>query len=187
MSATVRHAPRRHQHTVADYYRMAETGILPAGLRVELIEGEIIDMAPIGSRHASTVDRLAFLFNRAVGNQAWVRVQNPVRLNDFSEPEPDLALLRWRDDFYAGGHPGPQDVLLIVEVADASLEYDRDTKLPLYARHGIPEAWLIDLAGKRIERHHKPSAQGYGERTTLHDRAAPLALPDCAISLAGLV
>jgi len=174
-------------HSVADYYRMAEAGILAREAHVELIDGEIIDTAPMGSRHASVVDRLVHLFKRAVGDRAWVRSQNPIRLGDFSEPEPDLALLRWRDDFYAAAHPAANDVLLIVEVADSSLQYDRDIKLPLYARHGIPEVWLIDLDSNRAERFITPGKEAYGECLELSGTVAPILLPDCRIELPKLL
>jgi Uma2 family endonuclease len=148
--------PRRHRLTVADYYRMAEVGILDAEARVELIDGDIIDMVPPGSPHAATVHYLTEVLVRAVAGRANVLVQNPVRLSDFSEPQPDVALLRRRDDFYRARHPQPDDVLLIVEVAATSLRFDRDTKVPLYARHGIPELWLVDVGNRRLSRHRAP-------------------------------
>jgi Uma2 family endonuclease len=153
--------PRRHRLTVADYYRMAEVGILDPEARVELIDGEIIDMAPPGSPHAAIVDHLNEVFVRAVQDRASVRVQNPVRLSEYSEPQPDLALLRRRDDFYRERHPQPDDVLLIIEVAATSLRFDRETKLPLYARHGIPEVWLVDLESRRLSRYRAPQHGSY--------------------------
>jgi len=153
--------PRRHRLTVADYYRMAEVGILAPDARVELIDGEIIDMAPPGSLHAATVDRLMEVLARAVDGRASVRVQNPVRLSELSEPQPDVALLRRREDFYSEHHPTPADVLLIVEVADTSLRFDRDTKMSLYAVHGIPEMWLVDLRGRRLVRYRAPQQGSY--------------------------
>ena len=152
---------RRHRLNVDEYYRMAEAGILGPDARVELIEGEIIDMAPIASRHAAVVRQLAHILHQNVGDQAIVSTQNPVRLDRYSEPEPDLALLRPRDDFYAAAHPGPGDVLLIIEVADTSLRYDREIKIPLYARHGIPEVWLVDLENERLLRFLEPGPDGY--------------------------
>jgi len=148
--------PRRHRLTVADYYRMAEVGILDSEARVELIDGEIIDMAPPGSPHAAAVMYLTEVLVRAVGGRASVLAQNPVRLGEYSEPQPDLALLRRRDDFYRERHPQPDDVLLIVEVAASSLRFDRKKKIPLYARHGIPEMWLVDLGGRRLVRYRAP-------------------------------
>jgi Uma2 family endonuclease len=153
--------PRRHRLTVTDYYRMAEVGILDAEARVELIDGEIIDMAPPGSPHAATVDYLNEVFVRAVEGRASVRVQNPVRLSEYSEPQPDLALLRRRDDFYREHHPRADDVLLIIEVAASSLRFDRRKKTPLYARHEIPEMWLVDLGGRRLVRYRSPLQGAY--------------------------
>jgi Uma2 family endonuclease len=154
-------APRRHRLCVDDYYRMAEVGILRPDERVELIEGEIIDVPPPGSLHAGTVDELAEALRAAVGRKALLRVQSPIRLNEYSEPQPDLALLRPRADYYKSAHPGPADVLLIVEVAQSSLAYDRDVKLPLYARHGVPEVWLLDLEHDRLIRHRGPRENGF--------------------------
>lgn len=153
--------PRRHRLTVADYYRMAEVGILDVEARVELIDGDIIDMAPLGSPHAAAVHFLTEVLVRAVDGRANVLAQDPVRLSDFSEPQPDLALLRRRDDFYRERHPRPEDVLLIVEVAATSLRFDRETKLPLYARHGVPEMWLVDLGSRRLSRFRAPQHGSY--------------------------
>jgi Uma2 family endonuclease len=153
--------PRRHWLTVDDYYRMAEVGILDPEARVELIEGEIIDMAPPGSPHAATVHYLNEVLMKAVEGRANVLVQNPVRLSRYSEPQPDLALLRRRLDFYRERHPQPADVLLIVEIAASSLRFDRRKKVPLYARHGIPETWLVDLGGRRLVRYRAPQQAAY--------------------------
>lgn len=147
---------QKHYFSVDDYYRMADAGVFPIEARVELIEGEVIEMSPIGNRHAGCVNRLCTLLNREAHGLAIVAVQNPVRLNDFSEPQPDIALLKPRDDFYASAHPTPADVLLIIEVADTTAEYDRRVKLPLYARAGIPEAWLMILPKDIIEVHSQP-------------------------------
>jgi Uma2 family endonuclease len=161
MSHAVSDLPRRHWLSVDDYYRMAQIGIIAPDDRVELIEGEIIDMAPPGSPHASTVHRLVELFMLATGGRATVLVQNPVRLSNYSEPQPDVALLKRREDFYSEHHPRPSDVLLVVEVATSSLRFDRDTKAPLYARYSIPEMWLVDLQGRRLVRHRRPEQGGY--------------------------
>ena len=170
----------RRSFTVEEYYRMARVGILTEDDRVELIEGEIIKMTPVGSRHAACVDRLTHLFSASVRGQAIVRVQNPVRLSERSEPQPDLALLRFRPDFYASSHPGPQDVLLVIEVAETSLELDREIKLPLYARSGIAEAWLVDLAGQQLEVCLRPTPRGYEEvrRVGRGARVRSQAFPD---------
>jgi Uma2 family endonuclease len=141
----------RRCFNVTEYYRMAEAGILSEDDRVELIEGEVIEMNPIGSRHAACVNRLNMLLSRQTEGALIVSVQNPIRLNNYSEPEPDIVLLRPREDFYVQGHPTPSDVLLVIEVADTSGEYDRNIKVPLYARAGIPELWLIDLSQDTVE------------------------------------
>jgi Uma2 family endonuclease len=146
---------RRH-FNVTEYYRMAAAGVFTEDDRVELIEGEIIEMNPIGSRHAACVGRLTESLGRMVGGKAIVWVQNPVQVNDYSEPLPDIALPKRRDDFYAQAKPQPADVLLIIEVSDSSVEYDRDIKLPLYARAGIPEMWLVNLPQETIEIYSQP-------------------------------
>jgi Uma2 family endonuclease len=142
--------PIRRLFTVPEYHRLGEAGILTEHDRAELIEGEIIQMTPIGSEHAACVDRLNRLLQRP-DSPLIVRVQNPIWLSDHSEPQPDICLLRSREDYYAAGHPGPRDVLLVVEVADTSLEYDRTTKLSLYATAGIPEVWVVDVNSARVE------------------------------------
>ena len=140
---------------------MMEAGILSESDHVELIDGEVIEMSPIGSRHAACVDRLNKLLNKL--DQVIVRVQNPIRLDDFSEPQPDITLLRARDDFYAQGHPLPSDVLLVIEVADSSTEFDRAVKLPLYAEALIAEFWLVNLPDEKIELFSHPSSGSYQE------------------------
>jgi Uma2 family endonuclease len=174
--------------TVAEYHRMAETGILSEDDRVELIEGEIVAMSPIGSRHAACVARLTALFSRA-GRHVIVWVQNPIRLAENSEPQPDVALLRPRADFYAAEHPGPEDVLLIVEVAETSAASDREVKVPLYARFGIPEVWLVDLAAEQVEVFRQPSSQGYQAILTLRrgESLTPLLLPDLSFTVDALL
>jgi Uma2 family endonuclease len=182
MSLAIADPPRRHRLTVSDYYRMAEVGILAPDARVELIDGEIFDMAPPGSLHAATVHRLNTILVRAVEDDAVVLVQNPVRLNQLSEPQPDLALLKGREDFYSQSHPGPDDVLLVVEIADSSLRFDRDTKVSLYAAHGIPEMWLVDLRGRRLVRHRGP-VQGSYTQVDEPDLGTPIEIS----ALAGVV
>ena len=150
MSTLMESWPRRHRISAEDYHRMAEIGVLAPDARVELIEGEIIDMAPIGKDHTSVVDQLTRLFVRAVGDDAIVRVQGSVRLSDFSEPEPDLVLLRPRADFYRGRYANGDDTLLVIEVSDSTLRYDRDFKVPFYARHRVPEVWIFDLQHEQL-------------------------------------
>ncbi|MEK6323881.1 MAG: Uma2 family endonuclease [Acidobacteriota bacterium] len=152
---------QKHYFNVDEYYRMAEVGLLTENDRVELIEGEIIEMSPIGSRHGGTLNRSSAFLHRKLDDIAIVSVQNPVRLNDFSEPQPDLALLKPRKDFYSKSHPIAEDVLVVIEVSDTSLAYDRNVKLPLYARAGIPESWLIVLAKEVIELHSQPKNGKY--------------------------
>src|SRR5262245_58022038 len=137
--------PQRHRITVHDYHRMGEIGVFAPDARVELIEGEIIDMAPIGNDHQSVVDQLNRQLVRAVGERAIVRVQGSIRLSQWSEPGPDLVLLAPRPDFYRGEFALGTDTLLVIEVSDTTLKYDRDIKVPLYARHGVPEAWVVDV------------------------------------------
>jgi len=149
--------------TVEDYHRLAEAGILGDDDRVELLDGQVVEMTPIGPDHAGCVDALIRLLSPLAGTAAIVRVQNPIVLGQRWEPQPDVTLLRPRPDGYRRTHPGPEDVLLVIEVADASLPTDREVKLPRYAAAGIPEAWLVDLAGDVIEVHRQPGAEGYRE------------------------
>ena len=177
--------PGRVRFTVDDYYRMAEAGIFDEDSRLELIDGDVIAMSPLGPNHAGEVDRLNRVFQRRVENRAIVRVQNPVRLNQRSEPQPDLTLLRPRDDFYRASHPGPADVLLLIEVMDSSASYDRGTKLGLYARAGIAEVWLIDLNGDRVEVYRNLESENYTESLirTHGETIVPLAFPDLALDV----
>jgi Uma2 family endonuclease len=178
----------RWSFTVAEYHRMGEAGIFNEDDRVELIEGEIVAMSPIGSRHAACVDRIASLLRDRVTDMI-VRVQNPVRLSDDSEPQPDLSLVRACDDFYAGGHPKPEDVRLLIEVADASVMYDRNTKIPLYARSGIPEVWLVDLVTNVVEVHSTPAGNAYSQmqRFARGATVASAQVPDLRMAAAELL
>ena len=169
-------APARHRLDADAYHRMGEAGILGADERTELIGGDIIDMAPIGQGHAGTVDGLLEALFVACAGRAIVSAQNPVRLDQHNEPQPDLAVLRRRADFYAtGDRPGPADVLLIVEVADSSLRFDRTVKLPMYARAGIPEVWIVDLRARAVEVHREPGGDAY-RRMATHGAGEDLAL-----------
>jgi Uma2 family endonuclease len=178
----------RHKLTVADYHRMAEVGILAANARVELIEGEIFDMAPIGSKHGSVVDKLTRLLVRAVGDYAIVRVQGSIRLNRHTEPQPDIALLKYRADFYENAIPSANEVALLIEVADSTLVYDRDVKAPLYALAGIPEYWLFDLDNRQIVFHCQPIDGQYRRITALGTPSiiSIQALENISIDLSGL-
>lgn len=149
--------------SAAEYHRMAETGILSEDDRVELIEGEVLTMAPIDSRHAACIGRFTEILSRLSDLDAIVWVQNPILLDERTEPEPDVALLSRRGDFYSGQHPVPTDVLMVIEVADTSIEYDRRVKLPLYAWSGLPEVWIVDLSAETIEIHSRPVTGEYRE------------------------
>lgn len=152
---------QRRRFTVKEYYQMAEVGIIKADERVELIAGEIVKMAPIGIPHAGCVRRLNGIFNKLLSGKAIVDTQNPIDLNDDSEPEPDLILLRWRDDYYAEKHPQPEDILLLVEVADSTVKYHREVKIPLYAENGIDEVWLIDINQQLVEVYREGVGNSY--------------------------
>lgn len=152
---------KRRLFDVDEYYAMADAGILTEDDRVELLDGEIVAMTPIGITHASCVDRLNHLLVSRFGERAIVRVQNPVRLGRYTEPQPDFSLLKWRDDGYSTGHPGPEDVLLLIEVSDTSVNSDRAVKLPLYARAGIREVWIVNLPAQSVEVYSEPAGSEY--------------------------
>jgi Uma2 family endonuclease len=174
---------------VDEYHRMAAAGILRREDRVELIEGEIVETTPIGRRHLGAVDYLTRRFVQGCGDRAIVRVQGAIRLNRHSEPEPDLLLLNPRPDFYRGGDAGPSDVLLLVEVAETSLDYDRGVKAILYGRVGIPEVWVVDLPGERVEVCRGPATEGYREvqNRGRGEQVAPAAFPDLAIAVSEIL
>ena len=169
----------RYRFSVDEYDKIVELGILSDDARVELIEGEIVDMAPIGLRHALCVDNLTRLFSRLVSDEAIVRVQNPVRLNEYSQVQPDVTLLRLRDYSKDRQHPGPEDILLAVEVSDTTLIKDRRLKLPLYARAGTPEVWIVNIPQERIEVHSQPEGDGYKTVRRLR-RGQSVAIPGFA-------
>ena len=177
--------PQRRLFTVDDYYRMAAAGILAEDDSVELIEGEVIRTSPAGSDHASCVNRLTRLLTLRLGEQAIVAVQNPVHLDDQTELEPDLAVLRPREDFYAERHPIPEDILLLIEVSRSSLEFDHQVKLPLYARHGIPELWVVNLVDGVVEVHRDPKDGQYLARQDYRrgESLASLAMRDLELKV----
>ena len=181
--------PPRRQFTVDEYERMIAAGIIREGERVELVEGEIVHMAAMGGAHAACVRRTDRWFERRVGEHAIVSVQCPIRLPPRGEPEPDIALLRPRADFYAAQHPGPGDVLLVIEVSDATLAYDRRVKVPMYARAGVSELWVVDVQAGTVEVHRDPRGNHY-QQVALYrrgDRLSPLAFPDLSIGVAEIV
>lgn len=161
MSASVQLA--HHLFTVADYHRMLESGVLNEDSQVELLNGEIIKMSPIGKRHSARVNRLNKLLSTELDPALVIGVQDPIQLDDYSEPQPDLSVLKARDDFYESAPPLPADVLVLIEVADSSAAVDREVKLPAYAQAGVAEVWLVDLTKDRIEVHSNPHNGVYQE------------------------
>ena len=182
-------AARKRPFTVGEYYRMAAAAILTEEDRVELIAGQIVAMSPIGSRHAACVDRLNGLLHRQQGASFIVRVQSPIALDAYSEPEPDVVLLRPRTDFYADAHPVAADVLLAIEVSDTSADYDREVKLSLYAQAGLPEVWLIDLQKGHIEVYARPQGDAYQQRAEVTADATLTSptIPQLALAAADLL
>lgn len=174
----------RYRFTVKDYYRMAEADILDPNTRVELIEGQILEMPPIGPPHAVIVDRLAALLIRAVGDRATVRTQHPVLLSEITEPQPDLCVVRPRDAYFHR-HPEAEDILLVIEVSDSSVAYDRIKKGRLYSRSWIPEYWLVNIPDRKLEVYRSPGPEGYEEKQELRggNRAVPHALPDVTVEI----
>jgi Uma2 family endonuclease len=177
--------PARYKFTVDDYYKMAEVGILHEDSRVELIDGDIIMMSPIGRRHASRLTRLATFFFSKLGDRAVIWVQNPLSIDASSQLQPDIAVLKPRADFYLSALPVPADVLLLVEVMDSSASYDRGVKLPLYATSKISEVWLVDLNAERIETFRRPVGEVYTENGTSPRglSLAPEAFPDAVLQV----
>lgn len=183
----IRSLPARRPIDVAAYYRMVEVGILGPEDRVELIGGEIIDMVPIGSDHACTTGDLVRKLTLALGDAALVTGSSPLRIDDYNEPEPDVLVLRWRDDRYRSALPGPADVLLLLEVANTSLAFDRTTKAALYAAAGVADYWIVDLAGRSVEVCREPGPAGFANRARIATGSvAPLAFPDLALDVADL-
>ena len=179
----------RRKLDIWEYHRMGEAGVFTEGDRVELIEGELIQMSPIGSAHSGAINGTTRALVRAVGDAAIVSVQNPVRLGDHSEPEPDFLLLRPRADDYRIRTPVAGDVLLLIEVADSSLRYDRAVKLPLYARHGVPEVWVVDLAASLVEWFRLPEGEAYTEtgRAVRGETLTPALLPDVPVPVTAIL
>ncbi|TAE58307.1 MAG: Uma2 family endonuclease [Nostocales cyanobacterium] len=175
----------RHQFTVNQFHKMAESGILSENDRVELIRGEMIDMSPIGTRHSGCVLFLTNSLPLLLGKLALVSVRNPVELDEISEPQPDIALLKPRPDFYSNSHPQPEDIFLLIEVADTTVKYDREVKIPLYAEANISEVWLIDVNQELIEVYRHPIQGIYQDIQTLekNQSLSILAFPDVNINV----
>lgn len=181
--------PLRRRFTADEFERLAEVGILHEDDRLELLDGDIVEMTPIRTDHAGCVNALNAIFTRRLGDRIIAAVQNPVRLDDFNEPQPDFCLLRPRDDFYRNAHPGGPDVLLLVEVAHTSQKYDRDIKAPLYGRYGVQETWVVDVGRGVVDTYCEPSPDGYQRhrRRGPGEPLAPEAFPDLALDVREIV
>jgi Uma2 family endonuclease len=179
----------KRRFTVDDYHRMGQSGILSEDDRVELVDGEVVTMSAIGPRHSSCIDRTNRIFVMRLGDRAIVRIQSSLRLDRYNEPEPDVMLLRPRDDFYAPRLPGPSDTLLVMEVSDSSIDYDREVKAPLYAASNVPEYWIANLDARQIECYSEPEGGAYRtiRRFGAHESVAPALLPDCVIAVRDLI
>ena len=187
-AALMEEEPRRHRIRVDEYYRMVEVGLLDPKARVELIDGEIIDMAPLGDPHMATVDRINELLIHAVSERAIVRCQGAVQLGDYSAPQPDFTLLERRQDYYRSRRAVSSDVLLTIEVSDTTFKYDSGRKKSLYARHDVPELWIIDIPRARILLFRRPSGDDYLEKSVLDvpDTMSIERLPGVALDLSPL-
>jgi len=181
--------PLKHLTNLDEWRRMGEANIFPPGSRVELINGEILDMAPIGSYHAGHLKNINKLFTRLMPEDLITSVQDPLQLGDLSEPEPDFMLLKPHADNYYSRHPTAEDVLLLIEVADSSLRFDQNEKLHLYAQHGVPEYWLLNLNHKCLEVYRKPNGEAYAEKSTLHsgDTVTLTQLPNLSIQVSAIL
>lgn len=179
----------RHRITLDEYHRMAKAGVFDAQARIELIDGELIEMAPIDPPHASTVDRILNQFAAHLAGRAWIRCQNPMTLRPASEPQPDLILARCGESGYSDHHPYAQDVLLAVEVSVSSLRFDRKIKVPLYARSGIRELWLVNLVENELVAYREPTDAWYASVNTYcrGDRISPSAFPDVNFAVTDLL
>jgi Uma2 family endonuclease len=178
-------SPRKHLTNLDEWRRLGEANIFPPDSRLELIEGEILEMAPIGFNHAGHLKRINSLFTRLVPASIIASVQDPLQLGDLSEPEPDFMLLKPNPDFYSSRHPVASDVLLLIEVADSSLAFDQNQKQRLYAQHRIPEYWLQNLNDHCLEVYRRPHGELYEEKTTLRagDSISLSQLPDITVQL----
>ena len=179
----------RKRFTVDDFYKMAEVGILVDNIRSELIDGEIIEMSPMGVAHCAAVNRASQYFILLFKEKVQVSVQLPVRLSEFNEPEPDLAFLKPRQDFYKTRHPGAADVFMILEISDSSHNYDRNVKLPMYASSRIPEVWIEAVAENVVHVFRDPVGRTYRTALTLHpgETISLLALPEVVVSVSDLL
>jgi len=180
---------KRHLTNLAEWKKLGEANIFPPGSRLELINGEIIDMAPIGPHHASHLKRLNKLFSKLIDDSTLIAVQDPLQLGDLSEPEPDFMLLHPSSDFYYQNHPTANDIFLLVEIAESSLKFDQNQKLRLYALHNIPEYWLLNVNDACLEVYRQPYDGMYAEKTTLRagDKITLSQLNDISINIADIL
>ncbi|MGZ8190959.1 MAG: Uma2 family endonuclease [Methylococcaceae bacterium] len=181
--------PTKHLTNLDEWRRLGEANIFPPENRLELINGEILDMAPIGFNHSGHLNRLNRLLTKLAPDDVIPSVQNPLQLGDLSEPEPDFMLLKPNADFYSSRHPNADDVLLLIEIADTSLKFDQTEKLRLYALHGIPEYWLLNLNDSCLEVYRKPNGEVYAEKTTLRagDSLTLSQLPEITLHIADIL
>ena len=181
--------PTKHLTNLDEWRRIGEANIFPPDSRLELIDGEILEMAPIGFNHAGHINRINRLFSKLLGDRTIISIQNPLQLGDLSEPEPDFMLLKPEVDFYCSRHPNADDVLLLIEVADSSLAFDQKQKQRLYALHDIPEYWLLNLNDNCLEVYRHPHGDSYEQKTTLRagDSISLSQLPDIAIKLSDIL
>lgn len=189
-TTAMRPSVQQHRFTVEEFLRIGETGILDPDLRVELLDGKVYEMAAIGSPHAACVNRLTRIFTEAFRTRLIVAVQNPVQIGRYTLLVPDVTLLQPRDDYYEARHPRPEDVLLLVEVADTTLSRDRRVKMPVYGRAGVVESWLVDLNARRVQVFREPSSGlGYerAEAASLEGSLTPISLPDLTVDAAKIL
>lgn len=181
--------PARKLFSVREYEELIATGFFTGKKRVELIEGELIEKMTQGDPHIGCINRLNRIFMRNLSDDFIVSVQNAIVVNPYSAPEPDVAILRFREDFYASGKAKPEDVLLVIEVSDSTVRYDRQTKMPLYARAGIEEAWLVNLPRKVLEIHRSPVNGKYevAQKLGKNESIAPLSLPELQLKVAEII
>ena len=179
----------KHRFSVKEYYRMAETGVLRPNARVELLNGQIFDSSRITPMRAAVTRRLANRFFKLPEKCCVISIRNPVQLDDFSEVQPELVLIKYRSDYYKTSHPQPEDVFLLVEVSDSTLEMDQAEKIPAYGRAGVAEVWIVNLNDATVEVYREPHFTGYGGKTILRagDSIAPLAFPDAVVDVAELL
>jgi Uma2 family endonuclease len=189
LSVSILGQPPRHLTDITEWHKMGEAGIFSPGSRLELINGEILEMFPIGCNHSGHLKRITHILTPRVNKMAIASVHSALQLNDLSEPEPDFMLLKPREDFYSAQHPTADDVLLLIEVADSSLEYDLNHKLRLYALHNIPEYWLLNLNDSCLEVYRRPQGETYEEKTTLRsgDSITLLQLPDLTVNVSDIL